>query len=197
MSTLADNHPLLKVILVGGSGVGKTCLAHAFFSQEFDDKTAPTVSPGYQTKPMRRKDGVIIDLQVWDTAGQERYDAVSQLFFRDADVAILCFECGNEQSLATVPEWVEKVHSQVSTCTYVFVATKCDLVNEDSFDKVRQDAASLLSKFDPAFYAITSSLSKKGVNQLFKDVVELSMPKDRRMQIMDEASVQKRGSSCC
>lgn len=192
------SRPLLKVILVGSSGVGKTCLARAFFEQDFDEKTAPTVSPGYQTTQMRRKDGVLIDLQVWDTAGQERYDAVSQLFFRDADVAILCFESGNEKSLESVPDWVGKVASQAPECIYVFVATKCDLVNENSFPMIRESAAGLLSKYDPAFYAITSSLTKVGVNQLFKDVIELSAPKDRQMEFVNNgAAMDQKKSGCC
>lgn len=189
------SRPLLKVILVGSSGVGKTCLARAFFEQDFDGKTAPTVSPGYQTTQMRRRDGVLINLQVWDTAGQERYDAVSQLFFRDADVAILCFESGNDKSLESVPEWVEKVASQAPDCIYVFVATKCDLVDESSFPEIKDAAAGLLSKYDPAFYSITSSMTRIGVDQLFKDVVELSAPKDRQMQL--EAVVNEKNPGCC
>ena len=74
--------PTLKIILVGASGVGKTCLIASYFKQSFDFQSIPTVAPAYSCSDVKRKDGTTVSLQIWDTAGQERYHSVSKLFFR-------------------------------------------------------------------------------------------------------------------
>jgi small GTP-binding protein len=75
------SRPSVKIILVGSSGVGKTCLSASYQKQNFNKNTAPTVAPASSCR--------VVILQIWDTAGQERYASISQLFFRDSNVAFV------------------------------------------------------------------------------------------------------------
>lgn len=187
---------VLKVILVGPSSVGKTCLARAFFEKKFDENTTPTVAPGYLMQTIQRSDGVLVDLQVWDTAGQERYDAVSQLFFRDADIAFVCCEAGNRESMESVDEWVQKVRAQAETCVIVFVLTKSDLLEKEALQKAVGEAREFLERFEPADIAVTSAVTRFGVDKLFKDAVELARPGG--MKKMDKTGVgEGTTSQCC
>ena len=189
--------PLLKVILVGASSVGKTCLVRSFFEKRFDEHTTPSVLPGYLMQTLTRSDGALVDLQVWDTAGQERYDAVSQLFFRDADVAFICCEAGSKESLEGVGEWVAKVRNQVATCVIVFVLTKCDLVEKDKLQEFTNEAREFLRQFEPADVAVTSAKTRVGVEKLFKGAVELCRP--QTVKKMDTRSVEEERPTkmCC
>lgn len=188
---------LLKVILVGASSVGKTCLVRSFFEKQFEEHTKPTVSPGYFMQTLTRSNGALVDLQVWDTAGQERYDAVSQLFFRDADVAFICCEAGNRESLEGVGEWVAKVRNQVATCVIVFVLTKCDLVEKEKLQEFASEAREFLAQFESADIAVTSAKTRVGVDKLFKGVVELCKPLDAKKMDRESVEGERRKSQCC
>jgi small GTP-binding protein len=176
--------PVLKAILVGNSGVGKTCLIGAFVRRPFDPGSSPTVTPAYACQDVTRGDGLAVCIQVWDTAGQDRYHSVSALFYREADVALICFEAGSQHSLRAVPAWVKKVRAQVPECDLIFVATKGDLLPKDAAAAVLAEARGALAAFQPRAYVITSAITGDGVERLFREVAEQHKP--RLMQMASE-----------
>jgi small GTP-binding protein len=195
-----DEKPRLKIILVGSSGVGKTCLISSFFKKPFDPSVMSTVSPAYMLQEITRRDGLTLCLQIWDTAGQERYHSVSLLFFREADVAFVCFEAGNEDSIEAVPDWVARVRKEVPECEFVFVATKGDLLPPGGEAKVVADAERLFGSYQPKGYYVTSALNGDGVEKLFGDAAEFFVPKQKvRKQQKDqqEAPPKRPGEGCC
>jgi small GTP-binding protein len=122
---------------------------------------------------IRRPDGVQICLQIWDTAGQERYHSVSQLFYRDADVAFVCWEAGNDESLESVVDWVAKVRCEVPDCMFVFVATKCDLLDDQHCQLLRATAQKMFASYQPKGIHLTSAITRQGVEELFRSAAEL------------------------
>jgi small GTP-binding protein len=125
-----DYRPTVKVILVGNSGVGKTCLIGSYLKNTFENRPTPTVAPAYSCREVKKRDGTVIVLQIWDTAGQERYSSISQLFFRDSDVALVCFEPNDESSLLGVHNWVKRILTEVSKCHLFGVIMKLsDLIS--------------------------------------------------------------------
>ena len=77
MSEFEENtNPNLKIILVGSSGVGKTSLVNAYFSQPFEGQTQPTVAPAFCGNTVTLSNGKSIYLHIWDTAGQERFQSI-------------------------------------------------------------------------------------------------------------------------
>jgi small GTP-binding protein len=165
--------PVLKVILVGDSGVGKTSLIAAFIRGAPDSHCSPTVTPAYVCHEVTRRDDVTVCLQIWDTAGQERFHSISALFYREADVAVVCYEAGSPVSIDGVPAWVKRVQNQVPDCDLVFVATKSDLLTEDRLPSIDHDAKRALGGFQPKGYFVTSAISGKGIEQMFLHVAEL------------------------
>ena len=168
-----SQRPTIKVILVGNSGVGKTCLISSYFRQSFDFQAIPTVAPAYSCSDVKRPDGTIISLQIWDTAGQERYHSVSKLFFRDSDVAFVCFEIGQPESLKEVPNWIKRVRDEVPNCEVLFVITKSDLHSKEDIQKYKLDVEDQLKEFNHKGIFITSSLLREGVQELFTQSAEL------------------------
>jgi small GTP-binding protein len=169
--------PRLKLILVGCSGVGKTCLIACFFRKPFDPAVMSTVSPAYMFQEVIRQDSLPVCLQIWDTAGQERYRSVSSLFYRDANVALVCYEAGNEESMETVTDWVAKVKKEVPDCEFLFVATKSDLLQPGQAEAVKAEAEKAFDEFQPKGCFVTSSVTRDGVDELFKAAAELFKPK--------------------
>jgi small GTP-binding protein len=185
--------PRLKVILVGGTGVGKTSLIAAFLKKPFDPSIISTVYPAYTFRDVTRKDGLTICLQIWDTAGQERYRSVSQLFYRDADVALVCFESGSDDSLETVADWINQVRKEVPDCLFLFVGTKSDLLSPGSLEEAREAAQRMLAEFQPKGFFVTSAVTGDGVDDLFQAAGELYTKGQKLKQEQEKVDVRGAG----
>jgi small GTP-binding protein len=192
--------PRLKVILVGSSGVGKTCLIASFFKKPFDPSVMSTVSPAYMFQEVARRDGLPVCLQIWDTAGQERYRSVSQLFYRDADVAFVCYEAGNLESADTVPEWIAKVNKEVPVCAFIIVATKADLLDSETARRVKSNMETDFAEFEPKGCHVTSAVTREGVDELFLNAAELFRPAATQKQSnvsQDVGTSHSEQHGCC
>ena len=103
---------LMKVILLGEFGVGKTCIISRFVDNIYDDKTMTTSSPAFVTKTMKfddfgRKE---IICSLWDTAGQEKFRALTRIFYKYAKVVIFVYDITVRESFNTIKDyWYEEV----------------------------------------------------------------------------------------
>ena len=190
-----NQRPSVKVILVGNSGVGKTCLIASFNKQAFDFKMPPNVAPAYSFSDVRNSQGLTIRLQIWDTAGQEKYLSVNQLFFRDSGVALVCFEAGDQGSLASVPDWVKRVKDEVPSCELIFVLTKSDLRTKDELDSIVAEAQERLKEFNPKKIYVTSALTRDGVVDVFDAAADAYRPKNQAPK--SSLPDQQKKKSCC
>jgi small GTP-binding protein len=191
---LCVGSPVLKAIVVGNSGVGKTCLIGAFVRRPFDPISSPTVTPAYACQDVIRRDGLSLCLQVWDTAGQDRHHSISALFYREADVALVCYEAGSHHSMQSVGGWVKRVRGQVPNCSFIFVATKADLLPKTELAAVLADARGALAAFQPKAYVITSAMTGEGIEQLFREVAEQYIPRIQRIVAVEG---EGKKSGCC
>ena len=91
-----------KVVLLGESGVGKTCIISRYINDTFDENGMSTTGASYVGKNMTFDEygGRSIKFDIWDTAGQEKYRALTKIFYKDASIAILALiDFGNTLSL--------------------------------------------------------------------------------------------------
>jgi small GTP-binding protein len=153
----------LKVILVGKSGVGKTSLINTFFEQPYDE-TQPTLAPAFCSASVALPDGSRVELHVWDTAGQEQFQAVGELFYRDSDVAFVCFDF---ERMGTIAEWIRRVHAQVPECIVFLVLTKADLLTSAQQTEAFAKRTWLIEEHKAKELHITSAAQGSGVNELF------------------------------
>lgn len=79
----------------------------------------------------RATDGTVCKMQIWDTAGQERFRAMAPLYYRNAAVAVVCFDIMDEESFQKMKDWVEELRTNVPegklvlaiACTKVWMDT--------------------------------------------------------------------------
>uniref|UniRef100_A0AAX7SS64 EF-hand domain-containing protein n=1 Tax=Astatotilapia calliptera TaxID=8154 RepID=A0AAX7SS64_ASTCA len=107
VSTLAPER-LFKIVLVGNSSVGKTCLLRRFCDDAFHPGTSATVGIDYSVKTIA-VDNSQVALQLWDTAGQERYRSITKQFFRKADGVVVMYDITTEESFTAVRQWLTSV----------------------------------------------------------------------------------------
>uniref|UniRef100_A0A671YUG5 Calcium release activated channel regulator 2A n=1 Tax=Sparus aurata TaxID=8175 RepID=A0A671YUG5_SPAAU len=99
---------LFKIVLVGNSSVGKTCLLRRFCDDSFHPGTSATVGVDYSVKTIT-VDNSQVALQMWDTAGQERYRSITKQFFRKADGVVVMYDITAQQSFTAVRQWLTSV----------------------------------------------------------------------------------------
>jgi small GTP-binding protein len=154
----------LKVILVGSSGVGKTSLINVFLDEVFDPHAQPTIAPAFCSKSVRVSDDTEIDLHIWDTAGQECFQSIGSMFYRDADVAFVCFDWG---AITTIPEWVSRVREQVADCAVLLVATKSDLLSDADTGPFMAAGQKYRDDVKARALFLTSAAANVGVQELY------------------------------
>jgi small GTP-binding protein len=188
-----DSRPSVKIILVGSSGVGKTCLSRSYLKQSFDRGMSPTVAPAYSCRPVRRADGSVVVLQIWDTAGQERYSSISQLFFRDSDVAFVCFDPSDAPSVAGARGWTQRVRDEVPECRLFAVLTKADRYAKEG--EALEQSKPLLADVCFEHFFVTSALTRKGVEEPFAAAAEARVNAPSGAVL--ESRVSPNEKSCC
>ncbi|XP_066496350.1 ras-related protein Rab-9B [Tiliqua scincoides] len=95
---------LLKAILLGDGGVGKSSLMSRFVTDRFDSQAFHTIGVEFLTRELE-VDGRLVTLQVWDTAGQERFRSLRTPFYRGADCCLLTFSVDERRSFESLPHW--------------------------------------------------------------------------------------------
>ena len=96
-----------KVVLLGESGVGKTCIIDRFINDNFEDNQKTTGIATFIAKTMTFDEfqGKSVKFEIWDTAGQEKYRSLNKIFYKDAGVAILVYDITNSQSFEEIRQY--------------------------------------------------------------------------------------------
>lgn len=98
----------LKVIVVGDSGVGKTCLLVRYIRNLFDEESQPTLGVEFMTKIVTTEKHKI-QLQLWDTAGQELFRSVTRGYYRGSAGAFLVFDITNRDTFENIGKWLQDI----------------------------------------------------------------------------------------
>ena len=96
-----------KVVLLGESGVGKTCIIARFINNTFGENLISTTGASYAGKTMvfDEYEGKSIKFEIWDTAGQEKYRSLTKIFYKDAAVAILVYDITRKESYDEIQKY--------------------------------------------------------------------------------------------
>ncbi|XP_022223186.1 ras-related protein Rab-27A isoform X1 [Drosophila obscura] len=128
-----DYDYLLKFLVLGDSGVGKTCLLYQYTDGRFNTQFISTVGIDFREKRLvynSRGRRHRIHLQIWDTAGQERFRSLTTAFYRDAMGFLLIFDLTSEKSFLETVNWLEqlRMHAYSEDPDVVLCGNKCDLL---------------------------------------------------------------------
>ena len=158
----------LKVVVIGDSSVGKTCVSLRYLTGEFSSQTRPTIAAGFCNAQVKLGK-MTIDLLIWDIAGQEAYRGLTSQYYRDAKIALIVFDLTNPTSLNSVTEWHARIcEANPSPFVTVLVGNKSDLPNR----QVSQEQGEAMAAKIQALYRETSAVTGKGVTEVFEDACE-------------------------
>ncbi|CAN0409087.1 unnamed protein product, partial [Ectocarpus fasciculatus] len=104
---------LLKIIILGDSGVGKTSLMNQYVNKRFSNQYKATIGADFLTKDTVIDDK-LVTLQIWDTAGQERFQSLGVAFYRGAEACVLVYDITNPKSFEQLDSWREEFLHQAA-----------------------------------------------------------------------------------
>ncbi|XP_076366085.1 ras-related protein Rab-8A-like [Tachypleus tridentatus] len=126
-----------KILVLGDSNVGKTCIVHRFCDEKFYDTYISTIGIDFKQKIINL-DGMPVKLQIWDTAGQERFRTLTTAYYRGAMGIILMYDVTNMDSFNHLSYWFRNVEENASPdVAKVLVGNKCDASHLRQIEKER------------------------------------------------------------
>uniref|UniRef100_A0A7S2E5X6 Uncharacterized protein n=1 Tax=Octactis speculum TaxID=3111310 RepID=A0A7S2E5X6_9STRA len=156
-----------KLVLLGDTAVGKSCLVVRFVRDEFVEFQEPTIGAAFLTQSVSLSD-VIVKFEIWDTAGQERYHSLAPMYYRDAMAAIVVYDITNKESFDSAKKWVKELQQRGSQNVLIaLTGNKSDLEDERALSK---DEASDWAQANGCMHFETSAKSSTGVKSLFQEV---------------------------
>ena len=124
-----------KMIVIGDSGVGKSCLTTKAVKNNFEEFYQATIGFEFLTFNLKMNEQVV-KLQIWDTCGQEVYRSLISNFYRNSSLACLLYAIDNRDSFNNAENWLKELKSQANPDVKIMlVGNKCDLENERKVSK--------------------------------------------------------------
>ncbi|VEL25392.1 unnamed protein product [Protopolystoma xenopodis] len=128
---------MFKLLLIGDSGVGKSCLLLRFADDTYTETYISTIGVDFKIRTIEL-DGRIVKLQIWDTAGQERFRTITSSYYRGAQGIIVVYDVTDLQSFNNVSTWLREIelyaHMNVNR---LLVGNKCDMATKKVVDTDR------------------------------------------------------------
>jgi len=170
---MATRRKILKVIILGDSGVGKTSLMNQYVNKKFSASYKATIGADFLTKEVVLDDRAVT-LTIWDTAGQERFQSLGVAFYRGADCCVLVYDVNNAKSFDNVNSWREEFLIQASprdpdTFPFVMVGNKIDM-GEGKRQVARKRAQSWCYQRGQIPYFECSAKAGDGVDAAFEAI---------------------------
>ncbi|CAH8462744.1 unnamed protein product [Schistosoma turkestanicum] len=122
-----DYDYLLKLLLIGDSGVGKSCLLLRFADETFNETYISTIGVDFKIRTLEIN-GKVVKLQIWDTAGQERFRTITSSYYRGAQGIMIVYDITDKSTFDHVENWLLEIGSNAKDqISRILIGNKCDL----------------------------------------------------------------------
>jgi len=196
---------LLKIIILGDSGVGKTSLMYQYVNKKFSNQYKATIGADFLTKEVM-VDDKLVTLQIWDTAGQERFQSLGVAFYRGADACVLVFDVNVAKTFENLNSWREEFLIQAGprdpeNFPFIVLGNKIDLENSRVVSQKKAMAWCQAKNNIPYFE--TSAKEAINVEQAFQTVAKNAMKEEEEVDIIgisDTITIDKappQQGTCC
>ncbi|KAJ4305336.1 GTP-binding protein [Kalmusia sp. IMI 367209] len=165
---------LIKLLLIGDSGVGKSCCLLRFSEDSFTPSFITTIGIDFKIRTIEL-DGKRVKLQIWDTAGQERFRTITTAYYRGAMGILLVYDVTDERSFNNIRTWFSNVEQHATEgVNKILIGNKCDWEEKRAVSTERGQAladelgipflevsAKSNINVDQAFYSLAADIKKR------------------------------------
>mmetsp|Transcript_2573 Transcript_2573/g.6169 ORF Transcript_2573/g.6169 Transcript_2573/m.6169 type:complete len:196 (-) Transcript_2573:279-866(-) len=195
MSSSRVHH--FKLVLLGDTAVGKSCLVVRFVRDEFFEFQEPTIGAAFLTQTVALDDSTV-KFEIWDTAGQERYRSLAPMYYRGAAAAIVVYDITNPDSFTGAKSWVKELQRRGDPNVVIALAgNKADL---ESRRKVEFEEANSYAEENGILHLETSAKNANNVKALFVEIAKKlpkNPPQPEREAFPLAAPQHDNRGSCC
>mmetsp|Transcript_12482 Transcript_12482/g.22062 ORF Transcript_12482/g.22062 Transcript_12482/m.22062 type:complete len:213 (-) Transcript_12482:124-762(-) len=171
---------LLKVIILGDSGVGKTSLMNQYVNKKFTNQYKATIGADFLTKEVMIDDK-LVTMQIWDTAGQERFQSLGVAFYRGADCCVLVHDLTVPKTFESMESWRDEFLIQASprdpdNFPFVVLGNKADLESKRKVTAARAQQWCKSKNNIP--YHETSAATAQNVEEAFQEIARRALKQE-------------------
>ena len=198
----SDSSITFKILTIGESGVGKTCILRRFVENKFLKNHLATIGIDFKTKTLNINNKEI-KLKIWDTAGQERFRNITTQYYKGADGIVLVYDVTDDGSFEKIRDWMAQIQSnaQRDELGLVLLGNKCDIEPR----VVTEDQGSKMAEELKVSYFETSALNGQGINEAFEQLARDIMKKkgvvddnkDGGMELNNNNKKKNNKGDCC
>jgi len=185
-----------KLVLLGDSAVGKSCLVVRFVRNEFYEFQEPTIGAAFLTQTISLDDATI-KFEIWDTAGQERYRSLAPMYYRGAAAAVIVYDITNRDSFNGAKSWVKELQRRGDpNVVLALCGNKADKENERV---VSREEAAEYAEQQKIIHMETSAKTNQNVREVFVEIARRlprETPKTASSFPIIPTQPEKK-SSCC
>ena len=182
----------IKLILLGESGVGKTCIINRYIKDSFDSGEIITtnVKAIEKTLIINNKN---IQLNIWDTVSQEKYRSISKIFYQDTQILILVYDVTNKKSFDELDFWRNSFYENNGNDVIVGVAgNKEDLFLEKKISE--EEGIKYSNKINASFAQLSAKTNRKGINDFIMKLVQKYLNKiNNNFEFFEENIKREKG----
>ena len=165
-----DTCQIYKILLLGDSAVGKSCLLLRYCDAKFQDLHLATIGLDFRLKTIFLEDNKKVKVQIWDTAGQDRFLAITKNYYRGANGILLVFDITDKTSFDHIKNWIEQIKEEAPENIIIYlVGNKIDCINNRIIST--EEGTKLAEEFGLKYYE-TSAKNDENVNSTFLDLIK-------------------------
>ncbi|CAD8109620.1 unnamed protein product [Paramecium primaurelia] len=212
MNSNSDYHFLFKVLLIGNSGVGKSCMLMRYSENQFTNNFYNTIGVDFKTKTITIGEHNV-KLQIWDTAGQDRFRTITCSYYRGAQGIIIVYDITDRESFENVKTWIAEIDKYASeSVNRMLVGNKADITErrqvsyEEGLELSRQyqfpfyeTSAKSSINIEAAFNHITKNILNREIHNskaVVKKTSNLRL-QTRQQQQQQQQEKKKQEDLCC
>ena len=159
----------MKIVIIGDSGCGKSCLMLRFTDAQYQDDYIATIGVDFRFRTVS-VDNQDYKLQMWDTAGQERFQCIARSYYRHTQGIVMCYDISNRDSFMNLKHWLNEVDRVDPDLPKIIVGTKCDLPHWQR--QVKQAEAKEFALIHNCGFIEVSAKSSVNIEPMFIQLVQ-------------------------
>ena len=161
---------IYKILLLGDSSVGKSCLLLRYCQEAFQELHLATIGLDFRLKTITLENNRVLKIQIWDSAGQDRFQSITKNYYKGANGILLVFDITDKSSFEHIRNWIEQIKEEAAEKIVIYlVGNKIDkndqrVVNYDEGKKLAEE-------FKLKYYE-TSARTNENVDSTFLDLIK-------------------------
>ena len=187
-----------KIVLLGDTAVGKSCLTVRFVRNEYSEFQEPTIGAAFLAKNLDYQ-GKKLKLEIWDTAGQERYRSLAPMYYRSAKAAVVVYDITKKDTLTGAKSWITELQKKQVDCVIILVGNKVDLneIRTIDIDEVKEYA-----RYHDLIHLEASAKTGHNVEEIFniicKEILAQPLEDENTMTVHPEiVTMYSKSNNCC